>query len=101
MEGDLRDRSIRRGILSKTSVRYSILGKISTVKGQADGTSLREGSVRAIEVRVVDTPAVGEHGRYGEGEGIEKKEPSVVANTVDKAEANNQTSGRGIRRSGE
>ena len=60
------------GDLTESSVRQETLSKMSDVKGEAGGVWLREESVGSNEVRVVDTPAVGEDGMYGEGEGKDK-----------------------------
>ncbi len=63
--------------MTQTSKRHGISGKMGTMKGEADGVWLRKESVGSNEVRVVDTPAVGEDGMYGQGGGEGKEERSI------------------------
>ena len=60
------------------SGRLGKFREMSVVKGEAGGVWLREESVGSNEVRVVHTPAVGEDGMYGEGEGKDKRSVRLI-----------------------
>ncbi len=48
---------------------------------------------------MVGTPAIGEDGKYGPGEGRDKEERFVVTNSLNKTKVDDRMSGRRIRRS--